>query len=162
MDWGYHGGNRKKGVESQEDKETVGRCELCDEDDGLQHIIWGGVYGEMQEIRQQTCVALNSYITTLRGSSNIECQLGEAIRELALEGGYDSHLVWLSHWTEELRGRLLNKCAGLSDKCNEESVRALKRVATKIGKILAEGVRKLWQYHWQNAKSETRLFKKIR
>jgi hypothetical protein len=27
MDWGYHGGNRKKGVESQEEKEAVGRCE---------------------------------------------------------------------------------------------------------------------------------------
>jgi hypothetical protein len=161
MDWGYHGGNRKKGVETIEEKAAVGKCELCDEEDSLQHIIWGCVHGDMQDIRDQISVELNTYVASLRGLSEIECQLGEAIRDLALDGGYDSYLVWLSHWTLKLRGRLLDRCPRLREQWNDESIRALKKVATKIGKLLAEGVRELWQYHRTSAKSETGLFKRF-
>jgi len=153
MDWGFHGGNRQKGYKLQADKDIAGKCGLCDQPDSLAHIIWGCVYGDMDKIRKQTTTELNSYVSGLRG---IEQELGDAIRTLALEE-FNNHLIWLGHWTEDLRTKLIGSCRILNTVLNEEAVRELKKVAIKIGRILAAGTRELWQYHNSQSRSEKKL-----
>ena len=48
MDWGWHGGNRKKHATSTVEAEELAQCKLCHIPDSLAHIIWEWIEFEMQ------------------------------------------------------------------------------------------------------------------
>ena len=151
-DKGWTGRNRLKGAPSdatQDERDQLSTCELCDDDECLDHILRYCLHKDLPKIRNETIAALSTYITDLRNDkkrTNDELLLAEALRDVANPTGNGFHegwRAWTGQWTPKLINQLANKYPILSepstDLCNR-----LRRTALQVGKILAVGARAIW------------------
>jgi len=81
LDKGWHGGNRSKGITDEELRRAAVKCELCNDDDSLAHILRHCLCGNLHSTRSEIERTLNAYVFKSRELSKHERELAWAIRK---------------------------------------------------------------------------------
>ena len=151
-DKGWTGRNRLKGVAddaTQDERDQLSVCTLCDEDECLDHILRYCLYKDLPTIRDDTIASLSTFITELHNDktrSNYELLLAEAMREVATpqgDGYHEGWRAWTGQWTPALIDQLANRLP-LPEQPSQDLCKRLRRISLKVGTILAQGARSIW------------------
>ena len=144
-DKGWTGRNRLKGAAddaTQDERDQLSVCTLCDEDECLDHILRYCLYKELPKIRDDTIASLTTFITELRNDktrSNDELLLAEAMREVATPQGTGYHegwRAWTGQWTPNLISQLADRLP-LPDDPSQDLCKRLRRTSLQVGTISA-------------------------